>query len=197
MDNTNFFDLSAGYLLADAGYDVWLANARGSQPSRTHVRMHSTGFGQKDYWSFSWHEIGSYDLPAMIDHILAKTNQKQLNYIGYSQGTTVFLVMASMRPDYNDKITGAHLMAPVASLKGHFNQLFGILARYYKPLKKTSEVLHIYKLTGTSNFLTKIADMICSKFKSLYPCKLMNSMFESKYLNCVSGYLLYISIMNE
>lgn len=46
------------YLLADAGYDVWLANARGTEPSRAHIRLNPNGFWQKKYWSFSWHQIG-------------------------------------------------------------------------------------------------------------------------------------------
>lgn len=42
------------YLLADAGYDVWLANARGTEPSRAHVRVSASGWNQKDYWSFEY-----------------------------------------------------------------------------------------------------------------------------------------------
>lgn len=177
---------STGYLLADAGYDVWLANARGTQPSRTHVRMQSTGRKQKEYWSFSWHEIGVYDLPAMIDHILAKTNRKKLNYIGFSQGTTVFFVMASMRPDYNDKILDAHLMAPVASLKDQFNTFYTKFVRFYTPLRRASEILHIYKITDTSNSLKKVFEMVCKKFKGSLPCKFMNTMVNSNQINCVS-----------
>lgn len=65
------------------------------------------------YWEFSWNEIGSYDLPAFIDTVLAKTAQKSLHYIGHSQGTTSFFVMLSMYPEYNDKIRSFHGMAPV------------------------------------------------------------------------------------
>lgn len=42
----------AGFMLADEGYDVWLANARGTEPSRTHVRLSASGWSQKTYWSF-------------------------------------------------------------------------------------------------------------------------------------------------
>lgn len=80
-------------MLADAGYDVWLGNARGTEPSREHVRLRPNGIFQKKYWEFSWHEIGMYDLPAIVDHILDTTHQKKLNYVGFSQGTTSFFVM--------------------------------------------------------------------------------------------------------
>lgn len=33
--------------------------------------------------------MAMYDLPAMIDFVLQKTGQKQIYYIGYSQGCTI------------------------------------------------------------------------------------------------------------
>lgn len=62
---------------------------------------------------FTRYEMGVYDQPAIVDYILAKTNASKLYYIGYSQGTTSLLVMLSERPEYNDKIYAASLMAPV------------------------------------------------------------------------------------
>lgn len=37
----------------------------------------------------SFHEMAMYDLPAAIDFVLQKTGQKQLHYVGYSQGCTI------------------------------------------------------------------------------------------------------------
>ena len=41
------------------------------------------------YWDFSFQEMAQYDLPAMIDHILARSEHKQIHYVGYSQSTTI------------------------------------------------------------------------------------------------------------
>lgn len=63
---------------------------------------------------FSWHEIGIFDLPAQINFILEKTTLTQISYIGHSQGTTAFFVMASERPSFNAHIQLMTAMAPVA-----------------------------------------------------------------------------------
>lgn len=41
------------------------------------------------FFCFSFHEMGMYDMPAIIDFVLAKTGQQQIFYVGYSQGATV------------------------------------------------------------------------------------------------------------
>jgi len=102
------------YLLSDHGYDVWMANTRGNKYSNSHRNL---SYFSDDYWRFSWNEIGHYDLPAMIDYMLQKTNQKSCFFIGHSQGATAFLVLLSTRPKFNQKIIQAHLLAPEAIMK--------------------------------------------------------------------------------
>lgn len=102
------------YMLADLGYDVWMGNARGNRYSRAHISYNPDGWRRRNFWSFSWHEIGIYDLPAMIDYVLEQTGQERLQYIGHSQGTTSFFVMAAEKPEYNDKIITMQALAPVA-----------------------------------------------------------------------------------
>lgn len=47
---------SAAYKFSDAGFDVWIANARGNTYSRRHILLNPN---QPEFWNFSWHEIGS------------------------------------------------------------------------------------------------------------------------------------------
>ncbi|XP_062142657.1 lipase 1 [Drosophila sulfurigaster albostrigata] len=127
-------NVSLGYLLADHKYDVWLGNARGNRYSRNHTTLDPD---ESKFWDFSWHEIGMYDLPAMIDYILKSTGFKKLQYAGHSQGCTAFFVMCSMRPAYNEKVISMQAMAPAVYAKetsGHpyiraislyFNSLVG------------------------------------------------------------------------
>ncbi|RZF48831.1 hypothetical protein LSTR_LSTR003211 [Laodelphax striatellus] len=52
------------FVLAREGWDVWLGNARGNAYSRNHILLNPSG---SKFWDFSWHEMGTKDLPAMID----------------------------------------------------------------------------------------------------------------------------------
>ncbi|XP_065085053.1 lipase 3-like [Ochlerotatus camptorhynchus] len=100
-------------LAHDDGYDVWMGNVRGNMFSRGHLSLDPN---RNAYWDYSYHEIGAYDLPAMVDYILFLTGKQKLHYVGHSQGAAVFLVMASMQPKYNAKVISAHLSAPPAFL---------------------------------------------------------------------------------
>jgi len=109
------------FILADQGWDVWMGNSRGNVYSTKHIKYNPFSilpYKRKQYWSFTWHEIGVYDLPASIDFVLYKTGSKKLQYIGHSQGTTAFFVMLSEKPEYNDKIEKMHALAPIAYV-GH------------------------------------------------------------------------------
>ncbi|XP_070137038.1 lipase 3-like isoform X1 [Drosophila bipectinata] len=99
------------FLLADAGFDVWMINSRGNRYSRRHQHLDPDG---TQFWQFSFHEMGNHDLPDTIDFILRHTNQAGLHFVGHSQGATAFLVMLSLRPEYGEKIFSSHLLAPVA-----------------------------------------------------------------------------------
>ncbi|XP_075162155.1 lipase 3-like isoform X2 [Haematobia irritans] len=97
------------FVLADAGYDVWLPNNRGNIYSERHVSLPSTS---QAYWQFSIDEIGSIDVPTIIDFILAITKMQRLHFVGHSQGVTAFMMALASNPSYNRKISTSHLLGP-------------------------------------------------------------------------------------
>ncbi|KAL0113152.1 hypothetical protein PUN28_012380 [Cardiocondyla obscurior] len=102
------------FLLADQGYDIWLGNIRGNSYCRSHVKLSPR---DKKFWQFSFHELGTKDLSAMIDYVLNYTKQKTLHYVGHSMGTTALFILLSVKPEYNAKIKLGILLAPVAMWK--------------------------------------------------------------------------------
>ncbi|XP_033005088.1 lysosomal acid lipase/cholesteryl ester hydrolase-like [Lacerta agilis] len=114
---------SLGFVLADAGYDVWILNNRGTTWSRRH--KHFSIF-QKEFWNFSFHETAIYDIPAAINFILQKTKQKSLYYIGHSQGSSVGLIAFSIMPQLAKKVKLFLCFAPgyvLVDTKGPFSFL--------------------------------------------------------------------------
>lgn len=79
---------------------------------------------------YSNHEIGVYDLPAFIDFVLNFTGQENLYYVGHSQGTTVYFIMTSEVPAYNEKIRLSVIMAPVTYTSNLFNPIARIVGDF-------------------------------------------------------------------
>lgn len=150
---------SFAYLLTDNGYDVWLANARGTRYSKKHSTL---PVDSKEYWSFSWHEIGYYDLPAMIDYILNATSVSKLQYVGFSQGCTAYFVMATTRPEYNEKIALMTALSPPVIVKRVRSPLVLLLSEVLKEFRKVKASFKDFELLPYSNEYRTIAQAICT-----------------------------------
>lgn len=168
---------------------MWMGNCRGTRPSRGHVYLNATGSQRKEYWQFSLHQIGIYDLPASIDYILEKTNQTQLHYVGYSQGTTLFFILTSVRPEYNEKITSMIAMAPPVYMKHSQSTFLNILSRYYTLIKKVLDFYKIYSIDYGNKALRWLAEFACKKIEneSPFPCQFLLFFLDSNQINCVSS----------
>ncbi|XP_026078605.1 lysosomal acid lipase/cholesteryl ester hydrolase isoform X2 [Carassius auratus] len=110
---TNLPNTSLGFLLADAGFDVWIGNSRGNTWSRKHVSLDPK---QKEYWQFSHDELAKKDLPVVINFITKTTGQEQIFYVGHSQGTTIAFIAFSTMPELASKIKMFFALAPVATV---------------------------------------------------------------------------------
>ncbi|GMR50767.1 hypothetical protein PMAYCL1PPCAC_20962, partial [Pristionchus mayeri] len=142
---TEFFlnppESSLAFLLAEAGFDVFLINHRGTTYSKRHVTLKPT---DNKFWQWTMDELAKYDSPAAIDAALAISGQKQAYWVGHSMGTTVGYMMLAARPNYNDKIKALFQLAPtgtaafavgpidiIFSAYAHLRNLISVYQRVY------------------------------------------------------------------
>ncbi|XP_007644644.1 tear acid lipase-like protein isoform X1 [Cricetulus griseus] len=105
---------SLGFLLADANFDVWLGNSRGNNYAMKHVYLDPNC---KAFWDFSFDEQIKFDIPAIIDFIVNKTGQKQIYYVGHSQGTLLAYGAFATNPQLAQKIKANLALTPVVTTR--------------------------------------------------------------------------------
>ncbi|KAF2887743.1 hypothetical protein ILUMI_18430 [Ignelater luminosus] len=156
---------SLGFILADQGYDVWLANPRGTTWSRKHTQLIPDR--DEDFWNFSFHEIAYYDLPVIIDHILNVTHHKSLFYVGHSQGTTLLFILASMKPEYNHKVRLSVALAPSAYLT-HARASYDVsLLDLWKRLEPVIRPNELHEVLPRTPMYGTLAQIFCNDYSPL------------------------------
>ncbi|XP_068633463.1 lipase 1-like [Battus philenor] len=145
---------SLAVTLAKSGYDLWFGNIRGNKYSRKHVNLNPDT--DEAFWDFSFHENGYYDLPAIVERVLKESKTRKLNAIGYSQGTTIFYVLCSTRPEYNSKINFMMGLASVAFLNNiqpPLSRVISVSSVIYNMLKDWGFNELFYDKSMFNNFL--------------------------------------------
>ncbi|KAH3869739.1 gastric triacylglycerol lipase-like [Dreissena polymorpha] len=143
----NLANNSLGFMMADAGFDVWLGNSRGNTYGRRHEHLQASSH---EFWKFSWDEMAKYDLPATVDLILQKTGASQIFYIAHSQGCEIALAQLSHDRALNGKIKAFGALSPAVFL-GHVSSPIRLLT----PIVSGGEIL--LNMLGTGEFLPNMA----------------------------------------
>ena len=109
-------DKGLGFLLANAGFDVWLGNNRGCKFSRRHRTLTTA---DAKFWEFSFDEMAKYDLPANLAYVSAQAGTHHIRYVGHSQGTSqMFAALsdANTRPKVVPYVAVFYALAPIVFL---------------------------------------------------------------------------------
>ena len=157
---------SLGLVLADRGYDVWLGNSRGNKYSLATTKKMTS----KEFWAYSFQQMGLYDVPGNIRYVLGKTGQETLDWIGHSQGTAQMFVAlsdAKTRDYVNSKVRKFIALAPIVYLSNSKILPLKLLAKQRKLIEDFASLLGIYLVFPAkcqdNDHLRKLTRFICSK----------------------------------
>ncbi|KAF2889481.1 hypothetical protein ILUMI_16692 [Ignelater luminosus] len=164
-----------GYILADAGYDVWMPNVRGNRYSRKHIKLDPLK-DAKEFWDFSWHEIAIDDVPTIVDYIREQTGQDKFFYIGHSQGTTLSYVMLSEKEDYNDQFKAIFSLAPIAYMGRMTSPILQVISMFSDNLEPIFNKLGMHEFLPRTDFLAKVGEKFCGD-TSAFQILCINSLF--------------------
>ena len=131
------------FLLANAGFDVWLGNNRGSRFSRRHRTF---SIYSKQFWNFSFDQLARYDLPAFLQYVNGVTGSRQIRYIGHSQGNTQMFAALSdpvIRPLVVPYIKEFHSLASIVFLNKNKVPVFSLGSYFIKQVQELAYKLGV------------------------------------------------------
>ncbi|KAB0799467.1 hypothetical protein PPYR_07347 [Photinus pyralis] len=162
---------SLAFLLADAGYDVWLGNFRGTVYGKKHTQLKNT---DRLFWEFNTYELGVYDIAAKIDHIYSITKQK-ITYLGFSFGSTAGYMYSVTNPSLaEEKIRIIISLAPTVFLSN-----WKSITKYFIQFWPYTEPFFTFFTNGEvalrGTYQSKLREMLCLPYPfQMYLCQLMD-----------------------
>lgn len=70
--------------------------------------------------------------------------------------------MTSEKPEYNEKIRGAFLLAPAVFMNNAFNPIF-LIAEWAGSLENLFHLLGVYEFLPHSDVITWLGDIVCNE----------------------------------
>ncbi|MED6132267.1 hypothetical protein PIB30_017534 [Stylosanthes scabra] len=114
--------------LADSGFDVWIANARGTIYSQRHKFLRPA---DPAFWDWTFDDMVMNDVPAMFDYVYNQTGQK-IHYVGHSLGTLVAILSLAERNEVVlNRMKSAALLCPIAYLSHLTTEITNIAAKTF------------------------------------------------------------------
>jgi pimeloyl-ACP methyl ester carboxylesterase len=155
----NFPGQSLSYMLADAGFDVWMGNARGNRYALNHSTLKPSDAA---FWAFSWDQQVQYDVPDTVTYIRTVTGAAKIGYVGHSQGTTQGFAAFLSNPQLASQISAYAALAPVVRV-GHMSN---VLLRFLVDLNPSIllQLLGVHEFMGPSSMpfpINKVIEALC------------------------------------
>ncbi|GMR44808.1 hypothetical protein PMAYCL1PPCAC_15003, partial [Pristionchus mayeri] len=159
------------FVFADAGFDVYLVNHRGTTYARKHTKLKPN---ENAFWQFSLDEMTNFDMPATIDKVLQLSGNEHIYYIGHSHGALIGLTTLADNAKYNKKIKKMFLLGPVGAIQ-HEKLAARALFWVFKMLRPITNlytsVLGAHEIGFNSRLIARIGTKMCTTFPIYYICK--------------------------
>jgi lysosomal acid lipase/cholesteryl ester hydrolase len=156
---------SLGLILWKAGYDVWLNNQRGTLFSEDHT---NSSISYLDYWDFSFHEVGVFDIPSQIDLIKRVTKSSNIIFIGHSQGSTSGLIYAAVKNQHAKNSVKLFIFMAMPCYFQHGSSPEFLVANLIRSLPFAQDLLRMFKLGSVLPFLPVLVPLTRILFR-LFP----------------------------
>ena len=147
----HYSDKTPAFVAARAGYDVWLGNSRGNTFSRRHQGLDPDRDKVK-FWDFGWEDMGKYDVPAVIEHILEmKDKETKVAYIGHSQGSTqMYYALSEHVPGVAENLSLFVALGTATKLSHAYSLNFKRQIYLYPYLSKMFSIMGIHEMFNNS-----------------------------------------------
>ena len=148
---------SLAYLLQERGYDVWIGNNRGSAPCLKHVSKDSNKLNG-DFWDFSMDNFIKYDIVSEINYIKNRTSAKKLDFIGYSEGTALFLMLYMDNPNFVESSINKFVsIGTIPNLSNVTIYVSELIDKAYDILKISEMFTKVFKINDAERAALKTA----------------------------------------
>lgn len=144
-----------GFHYVNKGYDVWSGNNRGNKYSKTHT---NPKIESKEFYDFSWQEMGLLDLPAFYKLILSQSpydENTKIIYNGHSEGTTQFFVAAideSTKDYIKSKTLKFIAFAPIVYMTKVDNKILPMISKLSGAIANVTNALQIWNIPSLGCF---------------------------------------------
>lgn len=154
----NSEDKAPAFVFAKIGYDVWLGNNRGNLWSRRHETLDpDSAKDKKQFFTYTFEDLGTYDLPAQVDKVKEVTGVDKVTYIGHSQGgSQIFYALATNLEQIKERLNMVIGFAPIIRIGNTCDATFKAGVSYRRATEKLFDLLGFYEIMGKHWKDTKI-----------------------------------------
>lgn len=183
------------FIMLKRGFDVWIGNSRGNKHSKLLEQESGRDVSKENaqFWDYSLHDMGMYDLPANFEKILSiNTNTDKIIYFGHSQGGASVLAGMSEKLEYfRSKLKAAILLAPASRVDNYDSHLLTFI-RDIEIDKKLND-RKIFEILPHDPSLHDLSVKLGKIYPTLHYAMLELTSDEESWMNCPERIKVFMS----